>query len=120
LKNHLAVMKRRIDEADGCRSHDDSTAKKRAVPDDLISKSFREGFFDSHVLESYQREYADSRPYKHGVIRNLVSEELLRSVRSEIKENLQFSPKETGMLATIGMLIECFVRGVCGIDKIDL
>lgn len=33
--------------------------------------------------------------FKHGVIRDLVSPELLRSVRSEIRENLSFTPKET-------------------------
>ena len=33
--------------------------------------------------------------YKHGVIRNLISEDLLRNVRSEIQENLSFTPKET-------------------------
>lgn len=33
--------------------------------------------------------------YKHGVIRDLVSSALLRSVRTEIQENLSFTPKET-------------------------
>lgn len=33
--------------------------------------------------------------FKHGVIKDLVSPELLRNVRSEIQENLSFTPKET-------------------------
>lgn len=33
--------------------------------------------------------------YKHGVIKNLISEDLLRDVRSEIQENISFTPKET-------------------------
>lgn len=33
--------------------------------------------------------------YKHGIISDLVSPELLRNVRSEIQENLSFTPKET-------------------------
>ncbi|KAI9869106.1 MAG: hypothetical protein M1813_002930 [Trichoglossum hirsutum] len=89
-------MKRKINEEDGLGSHDASTLKRRAAPDgSVICKSFREGFFDGHVLESYRREYAKSKPYKHGVIRSLISDELLRSVRNEIQENLHFSPKET-------------------------
>ena len=33
--------------------------------------------------------------YKHGVIQNLITPDLLRNVRSEIQENLSFTPKET-------------------------
>src|ERR1700753_4317590 len=33
--------------------------------------------------------------YKHGVIHNLMNDDLLRSVRSEILEHLHFTPKET-------------------------
>ncbi|KAI9764642.1 MAG: hypothetical protein M1840_008139 [Geoglossum simile] len=88
-------MKRKIDETDGIGSHGTQISKKLAVSGDLISERFRRSFFDGPVLESYQREYAQSTPYKHGVIRNLVSDGLLRAVRDEIQENLHFSPKET-------------------------
>jgi Rps23 Pro-64 3,4-dihydroxylase Tpa1-like proline 4-hydroxylase len=37
----------------------------------------------------------DSEPYKHGVISPLINDDLLRSVRNEIKENVHFTPKET-------------------------
>lgn len=43
--------------------------------------------------QSDQRLTLDS--YKHGVINNLVSPELLRDVRSEIQNHLSFTPKET-------------------------
>src|ERR1700760_5159610 len=33
--------------------------------------------------------------YKHGVIHNLMNDNLLRSVRTEILEHLHFTPKET-------------------------
>ena len=33
--------------------------------------------------------------YKHGVIPSLISSDLLRAVRSEIQENISFTPKET-------------------------
>lgn len=40
-------------------------------------------------------EYANSAPYKHAVIHDLVDDKLLRSVRDEIKNNVEFTPKET-------------------------
>jgi Rps23 Pro-64 3,4-dihydroxylase Tpa1-like proline 4-hydroxylase len=46
-------------------------------------------------LKTYTKEYADSEPYKHSVISSLINDELLRSVRNEIKENVHFTPKET-------------------------
>ncbi|KAL6886489.1 putative oxidoreductase [Trichoderma longibrachiatum] len=58
-------------------------------------KRFRKGLFDDSVLSSYTKEYAESSPYKHAVIHELVDDKLLRSVRDEIRENVQFTPKET-------------------------
>jgi hypothetical protein len=37
--------------------------KKRAISDDEAHKNFRDGLFDSKVLETYTSEYADSQPY---------------------------------------------------------
>jgi hypothetical protein len=105
-------MKRKIDEAGCTGNHSAQIAKKLAASDDLISERFRRGLFDGCVLEPYQREYAQSKPYKHGVIRNLISDELLRAVRNEIRENLHFSPKETGTPTNWN---SC---GVWGIDKL--
>jgi len=102
-------MKRKIDETDSIGSHGIQIPKKLAASGDLISERFRRGLFDDPVLESYKREYAQSKPYKHGVIRNLVSDGLLRAVRDEIQENLHFSPKETGRPAHWDA---CAVRGV--------
>ncbi|KAG0648052.1 uS12 prolyl 3 [Hyphodiscus hymeniophilus] len=42
-----------------------------------------------------KRAKTDSEPYKYGVISSLINDELLRSVRSEIKDNVHFTPKET-------------------------
>lgn len=60
-----------------------------------MQKSFRKGLFADSILKTYTKEYADSEPYKHSVISSLINDELLRSVRSEIKENVHFTPKET-------------------------
>ncbi|KAI0164733.1 Oxoglutarate and iron-dependent oxygenase degradation C-term-domain-containing protein [Xylariaceae sp. FL1272] len=58
-------------------------------------KRFRRGLFGKKVLEDYTKEYAESTPYKHAVIHELIDDKLLRSVRNEIKDNVSFTPKET-------------------------
>lgn len=76
-----------------------------------MKSSFVEKLFDDDVREAYRSSYATSKPcvgfplilfqilihyrYKHGVIQPLISDSLLRSVRSEILANLHFSRKET-------------------------
>lgn len=60
-----------------------------------VQKSFRKGLFAKEILRKYTEDYAQSEPYKHGVINSLISDDLLRSVRDEIRENVQFTPKET-------------------------
>jgi Rps23 Pro-64 3,4-dihydroxylase Tpa1-like proline 4-hydroxylase len=51
--------------------------------------------FAEDILENYTKEYAESEPYKHSVISSLINDDLLRSVRNEIRENVHFTPKET-------------------------
>ncbi|KAF2498256.1 hypothetical protein BU16DRAFT_455559 [Lophium mytilinum] len=70
-------------------------SKKRAISDSEAEKNFRAGLFDSKVLADYTQQYAKSSPYKHAVIHNLISSPLLRAVRTEIRENISFTPKET-------------------------
>ncbi|KAK7554587.1 Oxoglutarate and iron-dependent oxygenase degradation C-term-domain-containing protein [Phyllosticta citricarpa] len=70
-------------------------SKKCALPDEEARSNFREGLFDTKVLNGYKEYYAQSEPYKHAVIRNLIDPSLLRSVRDEIRQNIVFTPKET-------------------------
>ncbi|KAF2199955.1 hypothetical protein GQ43DRAFT_375002 [Delitschia confertaspora ATCC 74209] len=70
-------------------------SKKRAISDDEAHGNFRKGLFDTKVLEDYTGQYAKSEPYKHAVINNLIDDDLLRNVRSEIREHISFTPKET-------------------------
>jgi Rps23 Pro-64 3,4-dihydroxylase Tpa1-like proline 4-hydroxylase len=65
------------------------------LSDKEIQKSFRKGLFDEEVLGKYTKEYAESEPYRHSVISSLINDDLLRSVRNEIQENVHFTPKET-------------------------
>ncbi|KAF5020821.1 hypothetical protein F66182_7144 [Fusarium sp. NRRL 66182] len=68
---------------------------KPSLSADDAKKRFRAGLFDKKVLDSYTEQYAQSEPYKHAVINGLVHDSLLRSVRSEIRSNVEFTPKET-------------------------
>ncbi|KAF2707722.1 hypothetical protein K504DRAFT_383158 [Pleomassaria siparia CBS 279.74] len=70
-------------------------SKKRAISDDEAHDNFRNGLFDTEVLQDYTNAYASSQPYKHAVIHNLVDDALLRNVRNEIREHISFTPKET-------------------------
>jgi prolyl 3-hydroxylase /prolyl 3,4-dihydroxylase len=65
------------------------------LSDTEVAARFRKGLLNQDVLDSYTKEYADSEPYKHCVIHELIDDKLLRSVREEIKENVSFTPKET-------------------------
>lgn len=38
-------------------------SKKRAISDDEAQKNFREGLFESAVLQDYTKAYAASQPY---------------------------------------------------------
>ncbi|KAG5965943.1 hypothetical protein E4U58_002655 [Claviceps cyperi] len=60
-----------------------------------IQQRFRNGLFDTSVRDAYTKEYASSAPYKHAVIHELVDDALLRSVRDEVCNNLQYTLKET-------------------------
>lgn len=66
-----------------------------ALTSEEAQKRFRAGLFDEKVLDAYRTEYAESSPYKHAVIHELVDDTLLRSVRDEVRANVHFTPKET-------------------------
>ncbi|PFH58357.1 hypothetical protein XA68_13762 [Ophiocordyceps unilateralis] len=91
-------MKRKADsQADGRSQASSKKTKttKNDAKDKDVRRRFRAGLFEKPVLASYSKEYAASSPYKHAVIHDLVDDALLRSVRDEIRANVQFSPKET-------------------------
>ncbi|QSL66866.1 hypothetical protein MERGE_001253 [Pneumocystis wakefieldiae] len=46
-------------------------------------------------INGVSEEYHSARPYEHGVLDGLISENFLRKVRQEILENLAFSERET-------------------------
>ncbi|KAG5941306.1 hypothetical protein E4U59_001821 [Claviceps monticola] len=62
---------------------------------ETIKQRFRHGLFDTSVRDAFRKEYASSAPYKHAVIHELVDDTLLRSVRDEVCNNLQYTLKET-------------------------
>ncbi|KAL8690955.1 MAG: hypothetical protein Q9218_003712 [Villophora microphyllina] len=71
----------------------DEPLKKKPSRELNGSSHFREGLLQQ-AGEHHER-YLASEPYQHGVIQNLLDTQLLRKVRTEIQENLSFTPKET-------------------------
>ncbi|PHH81664.1 hypothetical protein CDD82_253 [Ophiocordyceps australis] len=72
-----------------------SACQKRVKRPDPALSPFRPGLLDKSVRDSYATQYAKATPYRHAVIPNLVNDSLLRSVRREIRNNVDFAPKET-------------------------
>ncbi|KAK3394034.1 oxygenase-like protein [Podospora didyma] len=68
---------------------------KNSLDDGEAKTRFRKGLFDKPVLDKHTSEYASSTPYKHSIISGLVDDSLLRKVRTEVKANVSFTPKET-------------------------
>ncbi|OAA72405.1 Oxoglutarate/iron-dependent oxygenase degradation domain protein [Cordyceps fumosorosea ARSEF 2679] len=87
-------MKRKANGSAGGKAAS-SKRVKASLSAEEAQKRFREGLFDKKVLDAYKSEYAESSPYKHAVIHELVNDKLLRSVRDEVRSNVQFTPKET-------------------------
>ncbi|KAK4561291.1 putative component of NuA3 histone acetyltransferase complex [Recurvomyces mirabilis] len=85
-------MKRKAGTVIGAEESNGHSRKKVATEDD-VQRHFGPDVFGSAA--KYAADYAGSTPYKHAVVHNLISDPLLRSVRSEILENIHFTPKET-------------------------
>ena len=84
-------MKRKADD----HSTTNGAAKKRATEANAVHGYFGEGLFTDETVQRYADAYSNSQPYRHGVVSNLIDDALLRSVRSEILDNIHFTPKET-------------------------
>lgn len=60
-----------------------------------IESSFAPSLLSEERQKSFQQSYASSQPYRHAVINELLSDELLRKAREEIVNGLSFTEKET-------------------------
>lgn len=87
-------MKRKA-EAQGAAAANGGSKKKQATESNAVESQFGKGLFSSERLDGYTQEYAKSTPYKHAVVHGLMNDDLLRSVRREIIDNIHFTPKET-------------------------
>ncbi|KAM3508892.1 hypothetical protein MY11210_006535 [Beauveria gryllotalpidicola] len=87
-------MKRKASGSAGGQASRSKRVKASLKPEEA-QKRFRDGLFDKKNLDAYRTEYAESSPYKHAVIHELVNDKLLRSVRDEVRANVHFTPKET-------------------------
>ncbi|EAW14234.1 oxidative DNA demethylase [Aspergillus clavatus NRRL 1] len=88
-------MKRKADTRDIQNGNGHPDSKKRALSSEEVAARFRDGLFKSAEQQKYTKAYAQSGPYKHGVIYPLIEPSLLRSVREEIQQHLDFTEKET-------------------------
>ncbi|GAB7362888.1 hypothetical protein MBLNU230_g3190t1 [Neophaeotheca triangularis] len=88
-------MKRKAEAQNGSKTTYGANKKPATDSNSVVHGNFGENVFDTKTLKAYTTEYADSKPYKHAVVRDLINDKLLRNVRSEILENIHFTPKET-------------------------
>ncbi|KAL2841897.1 Oxoglutarate and iron-dependent oxygenase degradation C-term-domain-containing protein [Aspergillus pseudoustus] len=88
-------MKRKTNGRESLDGNGQPNSKKRALSSEEVAVRFRDGLFDSAEQQKYTKSYAQSEPYKHGVIHPLIEDSLLRSVRDEIQAHLDFTEKET-------------------------
>ncbi|KAM0718915.1 hypothetical protein Q7P37_005987 [Cladosporium fusiforme] len=72
-----------------------SNGKKQATDTNAVEAQFGDNLFAEKTLKGYTDDYAGSAPYKHAVVHGLMNDDLLRSVRTEIINNIHFTPKET-------------------------
>ena len=87
-------MKRKADHDETPEAN--GKGKRRATEsNDSVQNLFRRGLFASDAASRFTDEYRNSSPYKHAVVSELIRDDLLRSVRTEILDNIHFTPKET-------------------------
>ena len=84
-------MKRKAEE----QTASTANGKKQATESNAVEAQFGDNLFAEKTLKGYTDDYAASTPYKHAVIHGLMNDSLLRSVRTEIIDNIHFTPKET-------------------------
>ncbi|KAL2817303.1 Oxoglutarate and iron-dependent oxygenase degradation C-term-domain-containing protein [Aspergillus granulosus] len=88
-------MKRKTNTRESLDGNGQPDSKKRALSSEEVALRFRDGLFNPAEQQKYTKAYAQSEPYKHGVIHPLIEDSLLRSVRDEIQAHLDFTEKET-------------------------
>ena len=89
-------MKRKaVSEASGLSKKRVLTRTRTPLSAFEAKQRFRSNLFQDEEQKRFVREYANSTPYKHAVINNLVEDGLLRGVRHEIRAHVHFTPKET-------------------------
>ncbi|CAO3591220.1 unnamed protein product [Absidia cylindrospora] len=69
--------------------------KRRKIIPDPVQDIFYEGLFDLSTRQDMREAVDKAQPYKHCKIDHLVNDELLRKVRKDILDNVQFTRKET-------------------------
>lgn len=77
------------------KAQDDFAQPNGSDKKQATGNQFGKGLFGPATVKRYADDYAKSGPYLHTVVSGLMDDDLLRSVRNEIRENIHFTPKET-------------------------
>ncbi|QIW94673.1 hypothetical protein AMS68_000191 [Peltaster fructicola] len=90
----IPMVKRKAD-ALGESDHINGRAAKKAAAVSDTHAAFAPSLFSIKLRTQYRKTYASSTPYKHAVVSPLIADNLLRAVREEVIEHVNFTPKET-------------------------
>lgn len=107
------------------------TRKKISIKQTPEEESQAKYYFQKHVLEpnfkdTLKKQVQDSMPYRWGTIKNLIDDDLLRKVRSEIMSEIEFTKKETdiykvfqsGDLANLSAMPESLLKRLPSLYKL--
>jgi Rps23 Pro-64 3,4-dihydroxylase Tpa1-like proline 4-hydroxylase len=96
-----------------------STNKKPRIAQP--EEEFANGLFTDASVHKLKSLYDNSSPYKHGVIKPLFNDDLLRNVRKEMLESLVYTEKETDIYKVnqSGDLANLDGLGECELNKLE-
>ncbi|KAL4076247.1 nuclear protein, partial [Scleroderma citrinum] len=81
--------------ANDCRQKRLKTSHSPSVSSTNYAPHFYPGLLEECSMQSLQTSYANSKPFKFGVIEKLFQDDLLRGVKDECLRELSFTEKET-------------------------
>lgn len=89
------MTKRKADVLSDGKHTNGHASKRIATTDSDIHTAFAPSLLSTKLRTQYTKAYASSTPYKHAVVSPLIADDLLRAVRNEVIEHVNFTPKET-------------------------
>ncbi|SMN19952.1 similar to Saccharomyces cerevisiae YER049W TPA1 Poly(rA)-binding protein involved in translation termination efficiency, mRNA poly(A) tail length and mRNA stability [Maudiozyma saulgeensis] len=91
----MSQYKRKNDGNEASHIEDGPATKHLAMEEDKMKSLFNQKIWDPKFQDDLEKTIAKSEPYNWGSITDLVDDDLLRSVRKEIENEIHFTLKET-------------------------